>query len=455
MPFWKIDKYVRKLIGPNPLRAHDAIGAAGANFLTWSCLHHLARNYGEVFAPTAVLLDRKETGQNWYSPDHFRPVVDWSAGEEELAELDAWIFGALVQMTSLVLHEKRSHLAHINAIGEICAQFRPGILAQIRARGVKESVKAVERYHKLHPAARKDAWHPDALARIDTPEGQQLYVNAEHDGKVGVITIGRESYSADVDAEMNRAIDWLKAAGVKSVIVTGDFHLSTQLVGADTSDFYPALTDGDKGVAIARSWSKTARRLHSDFATSVGFISGKRCLGGMMELMMHCHYVVAVEGASLGMPEVTLPVVPGMEGCHWPFRRADAKEWPKLLKLLLGGAPVRAEEAVGWLIDAAAPQDEAIRTAWEIATGSSKVKKRPLEEGRLKSVPKGTSGLAPAGSSLAAAGRKAILDCVQGSCSATLADALEVQARHSGGFMATKSCMKGVIGAAYSKTMLV
>ena len=55
MPFWKIDKHVRRLLGPNPFRAHDAIGAKGADFLTWSCLHHLAENYGEVFRPTPTL----------------------------------------------------------------------------------------------------------------------------------------------------------------------------------------------------------------------------------------------------------------------------------------------------------------------------------------------------------------------------------------------------------------
>jgi hypothetical protein len=45
MPFWKIDKFVRRMLGPNPFRAHDAIGARGANFLTWSCLHHLEQHY--------------------------------------------------------------------------------------------------------------------------------------------------------------------------------------------------------------------------------------------------------------------------------------------------------------------------------------------------------------------------------------------------------------------------
>jgi hypothetical protein len=38
----------------------------------------------------------------------------------------------------------------------------------------------------------------------------------------------------DVDGELNRAIDWLQAEGIGRVILTGDFHLSTQLIGADT-----------------------------------------------------------------------------------------------------------------------------------------------------------------------------------------------------------------------------
>ena len=63
MPFWKVDKLVRRLLGPNPFRAHDAIGAKGANFLTWSCLHHLGERYGALFAPTPELVERKDSGQ--------------------------------------------------------------------------------------------------------------------------------------------------------------------------------------------------------------------------------------------------------------------------------------------------------------------------------------------------------------------------------------------------------
>ena len=135
MPFWKIDKYVRKIMGPNPFRAHDVIGAAGANFLTWSCLHHLTNNYGKLFEPTAELVEHKESGQNWYPPNHFRPLVNWRLDDQEQDELLNWLQGSLFQMVSLLIKEKRSHLSLINSISELCAQFQPGVIANIRSAG--------------------------------------------------------------------------------------------------------------------------------------------------------------------------------------------------------------------------------------------------------------------------------------------------------------------------------
>ena len=288
------------------------------------------------------------------------------------------------------------------------------------------------------------------------PAWQQLYVNAEHDGAVGVVTISRESYSAAVDAELNRALDWLKAAGIGSVIVTGDFHLATQMVGADTSDFYPALEDEKEGVRVSSEWSRTARRLESEFKISVGFVNGKRCLGGFLELLAHCHYLVTVEDAQLGFPEVTLPVVPGMEGCHWTFRKAKEGDWPKLVHLLLSGRPVRARDAVGWLADFAAPLEGALQTAWQIATdGSHGLKRRVVATEALSGVPTTVGDLSDADGPAGDAARKAIMDCVQGACGVPLADALAVQSKHSGAFMVTKLCLGGVVGAEFKKTMKV
>ncbi len=456
MPFWKVDKYVRRLLGANPFRAHDAIGAKGANFLTWSCLHHLGEQYGGLFTPAQELVDRKDTGANWYPPDHFRPLVDWSLDAEGDTELEAWILGPLFQMAGLMLHERRSHLTQINAMGELCAQFRRGILAVMRSAGADAVRRTVERYHRLFPAAAGTAWRPEVLDHIDTREWQQLYVNAEHDGSVGVVTLGREAYNGDVDAELNRALDWLNAEGIDHVIVTHDFHLATQLVGADTAEFYDALASEDEGFRVSNTWTRTARRLADDFALSVGFVGGKRCLGGMLELLLHCHYLVAVEDAELGFPEVTLPVVPGMEGCHWPLRKASPEDRPRILSLLLGGRPVQAGDAVGWLVDAAGPLDAMLRTTWCIVTHCDHgITRRQLEAGPV-SVPPSTTpeGGAPSSPEVEQA-RRAIRACVEDACGTTLADALDRQSRHSAGFMVTDACRKGRVGGERARTMSV
>jgi len=456
MPYWKIDKYVRRLLGPNPFRAHDAIGAAGANFLTWSCLHHLSKHYGDLFAPPPELDARRTSGENWYPQNHFRPLVNWTLDELDEEEFNTWIMGPMIQMVSLLVHEERSHFTLMNGIGELCAQFQKGMLATIRRLGTETALRTVKAYHERHPEAAKGCWYPAAFESMDTPAWQQLYVNAEHDGAVGAITIARESYNSDVNDELNRAIGWLKAEGIRQVIVTGDFHLSTQLVGADTTEFFPALDDEEKGTAIAESWSRTARRLHEEFDVSVGFVNGKRCLGGMLELLTHCHYLVAVEGADLGMPEVTLPVVPGMEGCHWPFRKTDPENWPNLFKLLLDGRSVKAEKTIGWLADYAGPLDDALKTAWKIASkGDHGIRPRPLNEGALADLPGDVSGLVDSADRGKEAARAAIFQNVQASCTALLSEAITVQARHSGGFMTTKLCRKGAIGAACTKTMVM
>lgn len=455
MPYWKIDKYVRRLLGPNPFRAHDAIGAKGANFLTWSCLHHLGEQYGGLFAPAEELVEHKDTGRDWYPPNHFRPLVDWSLNDAGENDFDTWILGPLFQMTSLMLHERRSHPAQMNIIGELCAQFRRGMLAVMRTRGADSVRRTVEAYHRLYPSAAASAWHPEVLEQLDAPPWQQLYVNAEHDGHVGVITLGREAYNGDVDLELNRAIDWLGAEGIDRVIVSHDFHLATQLVGADTSEFYPALENEDAGFRVSHDWSQTARRLADDFVTSVGFIGGKRCLGGMLELFVHCDYVVAVEDAALGFPEVTLPVVPGMEGCHWPFRKARPDAWPKLLRLLLSGQSVRAAEAQGWLIDTAGPLDEMLAMTWQLATGQNGMAKRRVSTKPLSGIPDDVPDLPPAGGPATVEARRAIFACVQQSCGTALAEALTVQSKHSAGFMLTDACRRGRVGAEYSKTMRI
>src|SRR5437879_12063303 len=100
-----------------------------------------------------------------------------------------------------------------------------------------------------------------------------------------------------------------------------------------------------------------------------------------------------------------------MEGCHWAFRRAPREQWPRLLQMLLTGDAVRAVDAVGWLIDAADPLEQAIQTAWGLASGKHTLPKRALETASLSGVPNDVADLGPADGPDGPAARVASVAC--------------------------------------------
>ena len=87
-----------------------------------------------------------------------------------------------------------------------------------------------------------------------------------------------------------------------------------------------------------------------------------------------------------------------------------------------------------------------------LTDGDHGLKMRPLETGALSGLPKDGAGFAAADDAAAEAARGAILDNVMDSCGKKLSDALEVQAKHSAGFMTTKHCRGGRVGAEYTRT---
>ncbi len=53
------------------------------------------------------------------------------------------------------------------------------------------------------------------------------------------------------------------------------------------------------------------------------------------------------------------------------------EHWPRLVQLQLSGAPVKAADAVGWLVDYAGPMEDALKTAWKVASdGAHGLKRR-------------------------------------------------------------------------------
>lgn len=119
----------------------------------------------------------------------------------------------------------------------------------------------------------------------------------------------------------------------------------------------------------------------------------------------------------------------------------------------LEGRPVQGREAEGWLVDRSGSTEETVSAAWTLATGGDAgITRRPLTPGSLSNLPEVAPMPTPTGDPAVDAARGAIYETVVASTATPLADALEVQSRHSAKFFGHGACRRGVVGAAWAKT---
>ncbi|MFY3135371.1 3-hydroxyacyl-CoA dehydrogenase NAD-binding domain-containing protein [Achromobacter xylosoxidans] len=161
-------------------------------------------------------------------------------------------------------------------------------------------------------------------------------VHTRRDGDVLVVTIDHppvNALSADVRAGLARAID--QAQGdpqVRAVLLTGAGN--NFIAGADIREFGkpprpPALPD-------------VCNQIEACAKPVVAALHGA-ALGGGLEVALAAHYRVALPGAKLGLPEVTLGLLPGAGGTQRTPRLIGAAA---ALDLMLSGKPLTAQAAV-------------------------------------------------------------------------------------------------------------
>lgn len=138
----------------------------------------------------------------------------------------------------------------------------------------------------------------------------------ERDGKVAVVTINRpESLNAlnkQTLKELSLVMDELRNdTGVRAIILTGSGEKSF-VAGADIKEF------ADFGQSKAEELARTGQdevfnKIESMNKPVIAAVNGF-ALGGGLELAMACHFRYASENAKLGLPEVTLGLIPGYGG---------------------------------------------------------------------------------------------------------------------------------------------
>lgn len=190
---------------------------------------------------------------------------------------------------------------------------------------------------------------------------------SEQKGEILYITINRpkqlNALNKETIAELSSAFKGAdEDSSVKVVIITGSGEKAF-VAGADIKEF--ADFSVEQGKELAANGQATLFDLVENLNTPVIASVNGFALGGGLELAMSCHIRVASDNARMGLPEVSLGVIPGYGGTQ---RLAQLVGKGKAMEMVTTAGMISAEDAHKWgLVNHVTTQEELIGLAEKIA----------------------------------------------------------------------------------------
>ena len=184
---------------------------------------------------------------------------------------------------------------------------------------------------------------------------------------ITTITINRpkklNALNKDTIAELHKAFASAdRQKSCKVIIITGSGEKAF-VAGADISEF--ADFDVSQGADLARKGQELLFSFVANLTTPVIAAVNGFALGGGLELAMSAHFRVASDNAKMGLPEVSLGVIPGYGGTQ---RLPQLIGKGKAMELIMTAGMIDAEEAKNWgLVNHVVTQDQLLPLCNKIA----------------------------------------------------------------------------------------
>jgi enoyl-CoA hydratase/carnithine racemase len=193
-------------------------------------------------------------------------------------------------------------------------------------------------------------------------------VEVRAQGATAVVALRREAklnaLSTAVEAALGEALDAPAVRDARAVILTGGPRAFS--AGADVTEF----RDRDPAAVLAyyRATGAVYERVAALPVPTIAAIAGW-CLGGGLELALACDFRVAETGATFGLPEVGIGILPSSGGTHRLVRlvgAARAKELV-LLRARLDAADAHAAGLLTEVVAAGGALERALALADRLA----------------------------------------------------------------------------------------
>ncbi|MBI3812829.1 MAG: enoyl-CoA hydratase/isomerase family protein [Nitrospirae bacterium] len=192
------------------------------------------------------------------------------------------------------------------------------------------------------------------------------YVTVSEETGVAVVTISHppaNALSRAVLDELDRIIaDLDQNDAARAVVITGAGKMFA--AGADIKEI-TEIESGKTGERLSARGQAVMNRIERMGKVVIAAVNGLFCLGGGLELAMACHIRIAGDRLRLGLPEITLGIMPGFGGTQ---RLPQLAGPAKALELILTGDRIKAAEALEiGLVNRVVPDSDVIKQARALA----------------------------------------------------------------------------------------
>lgn len=207
----------------------------------------------------------------------------------------------------------------------------------------------------------------------------------EQSGAVCTITINRpeklNALNTETISELSAAIDNISDdESIKVVILTGAGEKAF-VAGADISEFAHFSTEEGKKLSAA-GHEKLFDKLANCTVPVIAAVNGF-ALGGGLELAMSAHIRIASSNARMGLPEVSLGVIPGYGGTQ---RLTQLVGRGKALEMIMTAGMIKADEALSaGLVNRVVEPENLLEACREMAAAIQKNSPRAIA-GAIRSV---------------------------------------------------------------------
>jgi len=189
----------------------------------------------------------------------------------------------------------------------------------------------------------------------------------EKNDRIAQVIINRpkklNALNKDTIAELHNAFAELESdKNIRAIIITGNGDKAF-VAGADISEF--ADFDVSEGADLAKKGQHILFDFIENLNTPVIAAVNGFALGGGLELAMACHFRVASDNAKMGLPEVSLGVIPGYGGTQ---RLTQLVGKGKAMEMIMTAGMITANEAKNYgLVNYVVDQDELISLCEKLA----------------------------------------------------------------------------------------